>query len=108
HQHGWKDLNSFLGHFRHGDEEFKHLFVIRFGDLAGIRVRGGHDVIVEFRNGEELRLADGSNDVGAQITVADPEQGEHTLRWSRIRTVEFRETPARLTKKLGNPLYGTV
>jgi hypothetical protein len=64
--------------------------------------------MVEFRNGEQMELDDGSNDVGAQITVLDPSHGRITLPWNRIRTVEFRETPAKLPRKLGDPLYGVV
>jgi hypothetical protein len=90
------------------DRPLTHLFAVRFGDLARIRVRGRDDVQVEFRNGETARLEGGSNDVGAQVTVLDPHHGRNTLEWKRIRSVEFRETPARLAKKLGEPLYGVV
>ena len=101
----WRSWGLFFGN---RNRQFTHLFAIRFGDLSRIRVRGGHDLVVEFRNGEQLKLDDGSNDVGARVTVVDPRHGIQTLEWDRIRSIEFRETPAKLAKKLGDPLYGTV
>lgn len=103
-RHPWRGWRWFGDH----DGRFTHLFAARFGDLAGIRVRGKERLVVEFRNGESLALTGGSNDVGAQITVVDRDHGRVAIDWSRIRSVEFRETPARLTRKLGEPLYGTV
>lgn len=100
HWSGW----DFLGN--HGG--FEHLFAIRFGDLKRIHVRHGDDLVVEFRNGEELELRGGSNDVGAEITVVDPKLGMRELKWNRIRTIEFKDTPAKLHDKLGEPIYGTV
>jgi hypothetical protein len=101
HWSGW----DFFGN---RDHSFTHVFAIRFGDLKRIHVRHGDDLVVEFRNGENLRLRGGSNDVGAEITVVDPKLGKHTLKWDRIRMIEFRETPAKLHDKLGEPIYGTV
>jgi len=103
--HPWRQLTHAFGN---RDEEFTHLFAIRFGDLARIHVRNGDKLVVEFRNGKQLRLEGGSNDVGAEITVMDPQKGRQTLKWNRIETIEFRETPAKLAKKLGDPIYGTV
>jgi len=90
------------------DDDFTHLFAVRFGDLKQIEVHGRERLTVTFRNGETLRLEGGSNDVGARLTVLDPRVGKVRVRWNRIRTVEFSETPARLRDKLGEPLYGTV
>jgi hypothetical protein len=87
---------------------FGHVFAIRFGDLKRIHVRRGEDLVVEFRDGAELKLGGGSNDVGARITVVDSKLGQHELRWDRIRTIEFKDTPAKLHDKLGEPIYGTV
>ncbi len=101
HWSGW----DFLGIL---EPDLTHLFAIRFGDLKRIEVRGGDDLVAEFRNDEEMRLRGGSNDVGAQITVVDPKLGKRELKWNRIRTIEFRDTPAKLHDKLGEPIYGTV
>jgi hypothetical protein len=91
------------------DWDFTHLFAVRFGDLKRIEVRGGDDdLVVEFRNGEELQLGGGSNDVGAKITVVDARRGRRELKWNRIETIEFLNTPASLPDKLGEPIYGTV
>lgn len=90
------------------DESFNHVLAVRFGDMKRIDVRRGDELTVAFRNGEELELEGGSNDVGAEITVVDPKLGQHALQWKRIRTIEFSDTPAKLDHKLGEPLYGTV
>ena len=87
---------------------FTHVFAIRFGDLKRIRIGGGEDLVVTFRNDEEMRLEGGSNDVGAVITVADAKRGQHELNWNRIRTIDFANTPTKLAAKLGEPIYGTV
>jgi hypothetical protein len=97
-----------LAAFGFDDPTATHVFAIRFGDLKRIEVRRGEHVIAEFRNGEELELGGGSNDVGARLTVMDGRRGKQEIAWNRIRTVEFLPTPARLEDKLGQPLYGTV
>jgi hypothetical protein len=96
---------NFLGLF---DPNLNHMFAARFGDLKRIEVKGGSDLIAEFRNGRTLRLHGGSNDVGALITVVDPKLGRREVKWNRIRTIEFEDTPAKLADKLGEPIYGTV
>ncbi len=88
--------------------DLTHLFAIRFGDLKRIEVRDEDDLVAEFRNGEKLKLEGGSNDVGARITVHDTKVGTREVRWSRIRTVEFKDTPTKLVNKDGEPIYGTV
>jgi hypothetical protein len=96
------------GFFVGNDHLFDHLFAIRFGDLKRIEVLRGDDLVVEFRNGEKLELKGGSNDVGAKITVVDAKRGQRSIQWNRIRTIEFRDTPAKLAEKLGEPIWGTV
>ena len=71
------------------------------GDLKRLEVRGGDDVIAEFRNGEELELEGGSNDVGARLTISDVKLGKREIEWHRIRKIEFKDTPAKLANKLG-------
>jgi hypothetical protein len=87
---------------------FTHLFAVRFGDLKAIQMDGGDDVIVTFRGGKKIELEGGSNDIGARITVLDPELGAMKIKWKRIEQVEFMDTPETLDPKLGDPLYGTV
>ena len=101
----WQTGFDFLGIHEPG---LTHAFVVRFGDLERIEVGRGENVIAEFRNGEEIELRGGSNDIGAKVTVVDPRRGIRELDWHRIRAVEFADTPARLRDKLGEPIYGTV
>ena len=91
-----------------GDMALTHLLAVRFGDLKRLEVRGSERAIAELRNGEEMELRGGSNDIGARLTVVDPRRGRQEIRWNRIRSVEFKDTPSHLEGKLGEPLYGTV
>ncbi len=101
----WNNLGRLFGD---DDGGFTHMLAVRFGDLARIRVRDRDELVAEFRNGETLELGGGSNDVGAVITVLDAKHGRQAIPWKRLRAVEFRETPATLAKRPGEPLYGTV
>jgi len=69
-------------------------FVARFGDLARIRPLVGDRVEVETKDGTTWTLDGGSNDVGADLKVADATLGEVTVEWSRIRSIRFAATPA--------------
>lgn len=104
----WDNKGAWDAFVGRRDQSFNHLFAVRFGDLKRIDVEDDDELEVTFRNGETMRLGDGSNDVGAAVTVLDGKQGRHSVRWNRIRSVEFVETPSKLTRKLGQPLYGTV
>jgi hypothetical protein len=91
------------------DPSLTHSFAVRFGDLRRLEIQGGSDVIAEFRNGDELPLHGGSNDIGARITVVDAKFGTREVRWNRIRSIEFMDTPSQLQARLpGEPIYGTV
>ncbi len=93
---------------RGGSWATSHQFKCRFGDLKQLQiVRGGH-VRLTLKNGDEFEVADGSNDVGATLTVMDPELGEVELKWRRIDRVEFMQTPKEVRDKFGSPLFGKV
>jgi hypothetical protein len=89
-------------------DDLTHLFAVRFGDLKRIEVHGTDRLIAKFRNGEELRLEGGSNDVGAEVTVHDAKLGTRQVKWRHIKSIEFKDTPADLGDKNGEPIYGTV
>ena len=69
-------------------------FVARFGDIVEIRPRGGDRLDIVMKGGATWLLDGGSNDVGADIRVADATLGEVTVEWSRIRSIRFAATPA--------------
>lgn len=94
--------------FSESSSRFGHTFVCQFGDIKSITVRGRNRVMLELRNGKEIRLDDGSNDVGARIRVLDSELGEVTIKWDRLDKVEFMDTPKNLRTRMGDPIYGTV
>ena len=81
-------------------------FVMRFGDLAELRVRKG-DLEAVLRGGQVLRLADGSNDQSSDIHIRDAALGEVTVPWSKVTTVRFAATPAGVGP-LPARLYGRV
>jgi hypothetical protein len=101
----WEFMN--LWEDKYGNS-FSHQFVCRFGDISKLRVSGRDNVELTYKSGEKIRLAGGSNDVGAKIRVYDPELGEVNLAWDRIETIQFMERPSSYDKKFGEPLYGTI
>lgn len=94
--------------FSDGNREFNHTFVCQFGDIKSLTVRGRNRVELELKNGQTLRLDDGSNDVGARLHIMDAELGEVQIKWDRLDKVEFMDTPKDLEARFGDPIYGTV
>lgn len=92
----------------YGDYETTHEFQARFGDISRIEITRRSEVKLTLRNGETLYVEDGSNDFDTEVEVMDPELGKTSFRWSRISSVEFKETPSSLNATLGSALYGTV
>jgi len=90
------------------DNKLIHTFKCRFGDIQKLRLRGSKSVYVTFKNGDELRISGGSNDIGANIYILDDELDEVKLKWRRIKTIEFLPTPKKLDNTFGEPLYGDV
>lgn len=91
------------------DKIVPHQFSCQFGYLSVITIHPDNAVKVKLKNGREFEInGEGYNDVGSDITVADPELGVVAIKWQRIRRIEFTETPARLEAIFGQPLYGTA
>lgn len=85
-----------------------HQFKCRFGDIKSMRLRGSSSVLLRFKNGEELKVRGGSNDIGTSLKVYDDEIGEIELNWRRIEDIDFLPTPKELDYKFGNPLFAEV
>jgi hypothetical protein len=85
-----------------------HQFVCRFGEIQKMEMRGRRTVFLTFKNGDRMEVSGGSNDINAKINILDQEVGELTLKWSKIRMIEFMAVPQPLEKKFGEPLYGIV
>lgn len=81
--------------------------VVRFGDLRSIVTSGAHGGTLVTKDGEEVPFADGSNDVGARITVHDASLGEVQVPWEKLRRVDFKAAPADLPGLPGR-LSGSV
>jgi len=85
-----------------------HSFKCFFGDIARMDLRGSESIRLYMKNGEMIRLSGGSNDVGTTIRILDAELDEVDIKWRRIDTIEFMDTPKKLDDVFGAPLYGTV
>jgi hypothetical protein len=97
-----------FGGTNHSDNLTTHQFVCRFGEIKKMEMRGRNTVFLTLKNGEKLEVSGGSNDINAKIHVIDQEVGELTLKWKRIRMIDFMAVPQSIEKKFGEPLYGTV
>ena len=90
------------------DSDHTHLFACQFGDIKSIEVKSRERVNLMLKNGEEIRLKGGSNDIGAKIQVSDNDLGVVKLDWNRVHMVEFMSAPSNAEFTFGEPLYGTV
>ncbi len=91
-----------------GYNSFTHTFACQFGDIRSIEVRSRNRVNVILKDGQVIRLDDGSNDVGARISILDEELGRVEVRWERLDRVDFMATPKNVKDKFGEPIFGTV
>ena len=85
-----------------------HQFSCRFGDIKRLVPGENGNVIVVFKNNQQLKVKGGSNDIHATVSVYDYEIGEISLKWDKLKKVEFFDTPTKIINKPGNPLNGTV
>jgi hypothetical protein len=85
-----------------------HQFAIQMGDLKALEIVDRSKVKITFKDGSDILVVGGSNDIGAKILVQEEELGEIRIRWDRISRVDFMDTPKTLKSKIGEPLYGTV
>ena len=81
--------------------------IARFGDVRKIEVLGGDEAVLHMKNGSEVEIDGGSNDLGGKIHIWDGEIGEIDVRWSKIEEIEFLPTPVDL-EVAEHRLYGTV
>jgi hypothetical protein len=91
----------------HEDWDDDRSLKVRFGDLKRIEVRGGDRAILAMKNGSEIEIDGGSNDVEGEVWVWDQELGKLELDWRRIERVTFLPTPASL-KVDAERIYGRV
>ena len=91
-----------------GYNSFTHTFACQFGDLKSIEVRSRNRVNVVLKDGQIIRLDDGSNDVGARIRILDEEFGRVEVGWERLDRVDFMSAPKNIKEKFGEPIFGTV
>ncbi len=98
----WKDKNCCDYHWQN------HQFVCRFGDIKAIEPAGRSEVSLIMKDDSRMNVAGGSNDIGANLLVLDPELGEVNIRWGRINRIDFESGPSKLKSRIGDPLYGTI
>lgn len=86
-----------------------HQFTCQFGNIKEMIPLKSGNVIVRLKNGGEMEMdGDGYNDIGGNVQVLDNELGVVSVSWSKIKRVEFINTPQKLEQVFGQPLYGTV
>lgn len=89
--------------------DFTHQLGCQFGEIKSLETLRGDEVLVTFRNGEELEVdGSGYNDIGTSVKVLDAELGEMSIKWDRIEKVEFMAAPSSQDEFFGKPLYGKV
>jgi hypothetical protein len=87
--------------------ETRRILIARFGDISKLEVVGGNEAAVTMRSGTTYRVSGYADDVGATLTVTDPQHGTVDVAWGRVAVVEFSPAPADLTFP-GFRLFGTV
>jgi hypothetical protein len=86
-----------------------HQFTCQFGNIKELIVGSRDNVVLKLKNGGEIKVnGQGYNDIGAKIQVTDEELGILSIDWDRISRIEFLQTPQKLSKTFGQPLFGTV
>jgi hypothetical protein len=86
-----------------------HQFTCQFGNIKELIVGSRNNVILKLKNGGEIKVnGEGYNDIGAKIQITDDELGSISIDWDRISRIEFLQTPQKLSKIFGQPLFGTV
>ena len=81
--------------------------IARFGDIRRIEVRHHDEAVLTMKNGSEIEIDGGSNDLGGKVHIWDREIGEVEVRWDRIDEIEFSEAPSDL-EIAETRLYGTI
>jgi len=112
-KNGGRGFGGFIRRLFNGfrpDADFlpTHQFVCRFGEIKQMQMRGRDIVILTFKNGTHYEVEGGSNDIETRINILDQQQGLLSVKWDRIRSIEFKPLMQPLKKRLGLPLYGTV
>lgn len=105
----WSDFDwSFSSLWEDKYKTSNRLFSCFFGDIKTIHPRSGSRLKIDLKNGAEIELKGGSNDVNATIRMYDFELGKVKLSWKKIKRIDFAEAPSNIDYPYGKPLYGTV
>ncbi len=89
-------------------EKLEHVWVAHFGDIKSIKITGPETVTVTLKNGEDVKLKNGSNDFNTDIKLLDGELGEVVFQWDKVDHISFSPSPKALPSKFGKPLYATL
>jgi len=106
---GWRDMDwSFSSLWKESYQSSSHTFACFFGDISSMHIKRGDRVVLEFKNGAQLEVDGGSNDVGARIRMHDYELGKITFDWDDLKHIRFHQAPSDREPPYGKALYGTV
>jgi hypothetical protein len=84
------------------------VFSVQFGYIEAIILERKNEVLVQLRDGTTMQVKGGSNDIGADINVYEPEIGEIKVEWDRIARVQFSQAPMNYEPYFGVPVTGKV
>ncbi len=105
----WQDIDWRISSIWEDKRTTIHQFSCQFGDIKELHNYGNGRVVLQLKNGEKIKLSgEGYNDVGTDVKVLDLELGVMSIKWDRITKIEFLETPKKLSRHFGKPVYGTV
>jgi len=85
-----------------------HTFACRYGDISALELGRGDKVNIKLKNGSEIKVNGGSNDIGATIRLYDYELGLIKFDWDRIETITFSQAPSAARARYEGLIYGTA
>lgn len=91
----------------HYDSDDERMLKVRFGDIAKLSPGDDDRATLLLKNGTEIDIDGGSNDVGATIRMWDDAGRETEIEWPRIKSIEFLASSPTLAPA-ARRLQGTV
>lgn len=66
-----------------------HVFCCRFGNIAGLRPTNDNEILLQLKNGVEIKLIKGASaDIGQKVSIATSSE-EKEIAWDHISEVRF-------------------
>ncbi len=105
--HGMIDRIAYALNNKNPDDDISRLFIMRFGDIAAIRIDDDENVTVELNDGSRHEVRGYSNDVSTDILVYTGEDEPEQLEWDDLAEIRFAPAPGDAVP-YAERLYGRV